>query len=58
MDQAKPENQNIYWNQQECGNDSNMDCHVCVFTAGIPQISIEIDPKYATIATSSTSEFV
>ena len=50
MDQAEPENQIIYWYQQECGYDTDLDCVVCLSASGLYKVPIETKEKYATDA--------
>jgi hypothetical protein len=58
MNQAKLENQIIYWHQQECRNSSDMDCSMCLSTSGISQIRVRFNQKYAAVITPIAAQFI
>ena len=55
MDQAESENQSLYRYKQERGDDTNMDCLVYVFTAGLYQAPIQTEQKYAANTSPATA---
>ena len=58
MDQAEPENQILHRYQQECGHDADLDCAVCLSTAGIHQVPVEAEQKHAANSSFIAAQFV
>jgi hypothetical protein len=55
VDKAKPQNQIIYWHEQECSEDSDMDCSVRIFDTCLFQVPVKVDEEFAAIATLATA---
>jgi len=58
MDKEKPENKIFYWYKQKRGHNPYMDCVVHLLDAGVNEISIQIDQKYAADIVFIAAQFV
>jgi hypothetical protein len=45
MDQTTPEDQGLLWNLGECGQDTNLDCHLSICAGGNRQKGAEPGPE-------------
>ena len=58
MDQTKLEDKVICRHQQECCDDANLDCFVCVLDSKLSQIHVWTKEKHAENYTTITDELV